>query len=101
LQNILYTIYEGKNYVITMNDRNENIQDFSDLRSQIKSEIFRLAELADKGGDTTFSGILYTIGGVVDGRLINSFASVCIDYITFIKEVSKKSKDKVDPKKFN
>ena len=84
-----------------MNSNNENIQDFSDLRSQIKSEILRLAELADKDGDTTFSGILYTVGGVVDGRLIDSFAAVCIDYIEFIREVSRKSKDRVDPKKFN
>ena len=82
-------------------EKTEDIKKFHELRSQIKTEIIRLAGTADKEDDTKLSGILYTIVGVVDGNLVDSFARVCVDYIEFLKKVSRKSQGKVDPKKIN
>ena len=82
-------------------EKTEDIKKFHEFRSQIKTEIIRLAGTADKEDDTKLSGILYTIVGVLEGNFVNSFAAVCVDYIDFIKEVSRKSKEKVDPKKIN
>jgi hypothetical protein len=83
-----------------MGQENINLKDVA-LRDTIQRSTVRLAVLAEEAGLDPLSGIFYTVAGIIEGNLDESFANLCNDYIEAYRKAHKEATMFVDPKKFN
>ena len=83
-----------------MEEEKPNIEHLN-ARSEIQKWMIKFADLAERAEQIPLSGILYTVAGVIEGGLDESFAKLCNDYIEACRKAHKESYFPVDPKKFN
>jgi hypothetical protein len=81
-------------------EENVNLKDVA-IRDTIQRSTMRLAVLAEEAGLEPLSGVFYTVAGIIEGNLDESFAGLCNDYIEAFRKSHKEATMFVDPKKFN